>query len=239
MDYPTDPQHRIIVALDVDSREEALNLVNQLRGKVGLFKVGSQLFSAEGPSVVQEILKLGEHVFLDLKFHDIPNTAVKSALAAQRMGVSMLTLHTSGGLKMMENVMASLKDTAAEAKRPLVLGVTVLTSMREEDLKEIGLEVTVSDQVVRLATLAKRAGLDGIVAAPVEVPLLRQHLGNSLKLVTPGIRPAGSALNDQNRITTPAAALEAGADFLVIGRPITASRDPLKSLDEILESMRM
>ena len=239
MDQPKDPQHRIIVALDLDTRAEALDLVKLLRGKVGLFKVGSQLFSAEGPPVVEDILRLGEQVFLDLKFHDIPNTVVKSALAAHRMRVSMFTLHTSGGLKMMESVTRSLKDITPEARRPLVLGVTVLTSMGEEDLKELGLDMSVPDHVIRLANLAQRAGLDGLVAAPAEVPLLRQHVGHSLKLVTPGIRPVGSDLHDQNRIATPAAALQAGADFLVIGRPITASRDPLKSLDEILESMRM
>ena len=239
MDQPKDPQQRIIVALDVDTRAEALSLVKLLRGKVGLFKVGGQLFSAEGPPVVEDILRLGEQVFLDLKFHDIPNTVVKSALAAQRMGVSMFTLHASGGLKMMASVAASLKDGTPEDRRPLVLGVTVLTSLGEEDLKELGLDMPVSDQVVRLANLAKRAGLDGLVAAPLEVPLLRKHLGHSLKLVTPGIRPVGSDLHDQNRIATPAAALQAGADFLVIGRPITASRDPLKSLEEILQSVRM
>jgi orotidine-5'-phosphate decarboxylase len=230
-----DPRKRIIVALDVDSRAEALRLVHQLQGKVGLFKVGSQLFTAEGPRLVRDIIEMGEQVFLDLKFHDIPNTAVKSALVAQHLGVSIITVHTGGGLKMMSSIMNALP---ASFPRPLVLGVTVLTSLSNQDLQEVGCDAAIRDQVIRLARLAEQAGLDGVVASPNEIESLRLQLANTLMIVTPGIRPQGSDRNDQNRIATPAIALRAGADYLVIGRPITASLDPAESVERILESLK-
>jgi orotidine-5'-phosphate decarboxylase len=229
--------NQIIVALDVDSRAEALNLVHRLKGRVGLFKIGSQLFTSEGPELVREIVRLGEQVFLDLKFHDIPNTVTKAVLAAAGLGVSMLTLHTGGGLKMMSGAADALKQMRSNRERPQLLGVTVLTSMADEDLAQIGVNVRVESQVERLARLAEEAGLDGVVASPSELRLLRGQLGRAMKIVTPGIRPAGSDVNDQSRIATPAAALQAGADYLVIGRPITASTDPLASLEKILSEL--
>jgi len=228
---------RIIVALDVDNRAEALQLVRQLQGKVGLFKVGSQLFTAEGPRLVRSIIEMGEQVFLDLKFHDIPNTLIKSALAAQRLGVSMITVHTSGGLKMMSSVMGGFSSAEAGRPRPLVLGVTVLTSLSGEELRDIGYSLSTEDQVIRLAKLAQQARLDGIVASPAEIESLRSHLGNSFTIITPGIRMAGGEKNDQSRIATPGFALKMGADYLVIGRPITASLDPAESVERILESI--
>ena len=231
------PADRIIVALDVDTRSEALDLVHKLRGKVGLFKVGSQLFTAEGPELVREIAGLGERIFLDLKYHDIPNTVVKSALAAMRLGVSMLTLHTAGGQTMMAAVAHALKGASQSDLTPIVLAVTVLTSLRDQDLKEIGYHAASGEQVIRLALLAQQSGMDGIVASAAELPELRERFGNSLILVTPGIRPSGSDVGDQSRISTPLAAVQAGADYLVIGRPITASRDPIQSLEKILEEL--
>src|SRR5262245_12586205 len=227
----------IIVALDVDSRSEALRLVGQLKGQAGLFKIGNQLFTAEGPELVREIVSEGESVFLDLKFHDIPNTVTKAVLAAANLSVSMLTLHTSGGVKMMSAAANALKQ-AAIAAPPLLLGVTVLTSFAEEDLGRVGVSNGVALQVSRLAKLAEEAGLDGVVAAPSELGLLRGQLGSAMKIVTPGIRPLGSEVNDQSRIATPVAALRAGADYLVIGRPITASSDPAGSLQRILDELR-
>jgi orotidine-5'-phosphate decarboxylase len=229
---------RIIVALDVDTREEALDLVQKLRGKVGLFKVGSQLFTSEGPALVREILDSGENVFLDLKFHDIPNTVAKAALSAVRLGVSMMTLHAGGGRRMMTSVREALMKAALPGPRPLTLAVTVLTSMGDQDLKETGCPSHSLEQVVRLARLAHQSGMDGIVASPVELPVLRQEFGKAMILVTPGIRPAGSDLNDQIRIATPSVAIQAGADYLVVGRSITASADPVRSLESILEELK-
>src|SRR5262245_18948335 len=228
----------IIVALDVDSRSEALRLVGQLKGQAGLFKIGNQLFTAEGPELVREIVSEGESVFLDLKFPDIPNTVTKAVLAAEDLSVSMLTLHTSGGVKMMSAAANALKQAAIAAAPPLLLGVTVLTSFAEEDLGRVGVSNGVALQVSRLAKLAEEAGLDGVVAAPSELGLLRGQLGRAMKIVTPGIRPVGSEVNDQSRIATPGAALRAGADYLVIGRPITASSDPAGSLQRILDELR-
>jgi orotidine-5'-phosphate decarboxylase len=229
--------NQIIVALDVDSRAEALSLVHRLKGQVGLFKIGSQLFTSEGPELVREIVRLGEQVFLDLKFHDIPNTVTKAVLAAAGLGVSMLTLHTGGGLKMMSAAADALKQMRSNQARPQLLGVTVLTSLADEDLAQIGVNVRVESQVGRLAKLAEEAGLDGVVASPSELRPLRGQLGRAMKIVTPGIRPAGSNADDQSRIATPAAALQAGANYLVIGRPITASADPLASLEKILNEL--
>ena len=231
------PADRIIIALDVDTRFEALELVRKLRGKVGLFKVGSQLFTTEGPEIVREIAGLGERVFLDLKYHDIPNTVVKAVLAAERLGVSMLTLHATGGKMMMSSVAQALKGTNRSDRTPLIMAVTVLTSLGDEDLKEIGCHSVPREQVLRLAHLAQQSGMDGIVASPAELPALRERFGNGLILVTPGIRPSGKDPDDQVRIATPLAAVQAGADYLVIGRPVTASRDPAQSLESILEEL--
>ncbi|MCI0623968.1 MAG: orotidine-5'-phosphate decarboxylase [Acidobacteria bacterium] len=230
-------RNRIIVALDVDGSEPALSLVSQLSGRVGLFKLGSQLFSAEGPALVREIVRQGEKVFLDLKFHDIPNTVTKAVLVAAELGVSMLTLHASGGARMMSAAAVALKSLATGANRPMLLGVTVLTSMAEGDLAQVGVMPGVESQVARLARLAQETGLDGVVAAASELIFLRRQLEPGIKIVTPGIRPAGSEVNDQSRIATPAEALRAGADYLVIGRPITASSNPAASLEKILSEL--
>src|SRR5262245_25150622 len=229
--------NQIIVALDFDSRVEALKLVSQLKGRVGLFKIGSQLFTAEGPDFVREIVHQGEKVFLDLKFHDIPNTVTKAVVAAAGLGVSMLTLHTAGGLKMMSAAVRALKQMRPGTARPQLLGVTVLTSLASEDLAQVGANGDVKSQVALLAKLAEEAGLDGVVTSPSEVGLLRRMLGRTMKIVTPGIRPPGSEVNDQNRIATPSAALQAGADYLVIGRPITAASNPVASLEKILSEL--
>ena len=227
---------RIIIALDVDSPDEGLGLVRRLRGRVGLFKVGSQLFTSAGPTVVARILRMGERVFLDLKFHDIPNTAAKAALAARAMGVSMITVHAAGGSAMLSAVMGALKSAPGEPERPLVLAVTLLTSLASSDLERLGVAGTPAEQVLRLADTALEAGVDGLVASPAEVVRLRRRFGSSPLLVTPGIRPAGTALNDQARAATPREALGAGSDYLVIGRsPVTAAADPLRSLNRIIE----
>ena len=231
-------EDRIIIALDVDSPGEGLELVRRLRGRVGLFKVGSQLFTSAGPPVVAGILRMGERVFLDLKFHDIPNTAAQAALAARAMGVSMITVHAGGGSAMLSAVMGALKSAPSEPKRPLVLAVTLLTSLASSDLEGLGVAGSPADQVLRLAGTALEAGVDGLVASPAEVARLRRHFGSSPLLVTPGIRPAGTALNDQARAATPREALRAGSDFLVIGRPVTAATDPLRSLNRIIEAIR-
>jgi orotidine-5'-phosphate decarboxylase len=232
-----DPKKRIIVALDTDNRTEALRWVRQLQGKVGLFKVGTQLFTAEGPQLVRDIVEMGEQVFLDLKFHDIPNTVTKSALAAQHLGVSMITVHTTGGLKMMSSVMELFGLDESAGTRPVVLGVTVLTSLSSEELRDIGWPLPIQDEVIRLSKLAQRAGLDGVVASPEEIRSLRSRCGESFKIITPGIRPADREKDDQNRIATPGLALKAGADYLVIGRPITASSKPAESVERILASI--
>jgi orotidine-5'-phosphate decarboxylase len=229
------PWERIIVALDVDTRKQALSLVKTLKGRVGLFKIGSQLFTAEGPDLVREVVGQGERVFLDLKYHDIPNTVAKAVEAAGSLGVSMLTLHTHGGSKMMKAAVESAKDSTAGPM--ILLGVTVLTSLGPEDLNEVGIGSAVTEQVLRLGLLGKKAGLNGLVASPQEAASLRQSLGPDILLIIPGIRPAGSDLNDQTRIATPASAMTSGADYLVVGRPITAVPDPLVGLNRIVEEL--
>jgi orotidine-5'-phosphate decarboxylase len=229
------PWERIIVALDVDTRKQALNLVKILKGRVGLFKIGSQLFTAEGPDLVREVVSQGERVFLDLKYHDIPNTVAKAVGAAGSLGVSMLTLHTHGGSKMMKAAVESAKDSSGG---PIILlGVTVLTSLGPEDLNDVGIESAVPEQVLRMGMLGKKAGLNGLVSSPQEAAGLRQALGPEILLIIPGIRPAGSVLDDQTRIATPASAVAAGADYLVVGRPITAALDPLEGLSRIIEEL--
>ena len=224
-------EDRIIIALDLDSPGEGLGLVRQLRGRVGLFKVGSQLFTSAGPPVVAGILRMGERVFLDLKFHDIPNTAAKAALAARAMGVSMNHRSRRRGFRHVVGGDGGLKSAPAEPRRPLVLAVTLLTSLASADLERLGVTGSPADQVLRLAGTALEAGVDGLVASPAEVARLRRRFGSSPLLVTPGIRPAGTALDDQARAATPQEALGAGSDFLVIGRPVTAAADPLRSLN--------
>jgi orotidine-5'-phosphate decarboxylase len=228
--------NRILVALDVDSRARALALADTLRGAVAGYKIGKQLFTAEGPDMVRALTSRGDRVFLDLKFHDIPNTVAGAVASAVATGAWMVNVHASGGTAMMRAAAAAAHAAAEKAgtPRPLVIGVTVLTSMDEAALAEIGTSRPVLDQVVHLATLARAAGLDGVVASPQELPAIRAACGADFVIVTPGIRPAGSAgTDDQARTLTPAQAVAAGATYLVIGRPITAAADPRAAAEAI------
>ena len=230
---------RLIVALDVPDRASALTLVEQLGGLVGMFKIGSQLFTAEGPDLVREIVRGGEKVFLDLKFHDIPNTVAGAVESAARLGVSILNVHTLGGSEMMRAAAHAVGDRGLLwITRPAVLGVTVLTSMDKADLADVGIPSDLSAEVVRLATLAQDSGLDGIVASPHEIRLIRECItAERFIILTPGIRPAWSSKGDQKRIATPADAIRDGADFLVIGRAITDNDNPRAAAERILEEI--
>lgn len=239
-DRPADPRDRLIVALDVDTQSHAERLVDQLDGLVRRFKIGSQLFTAGGPAVVEAIGKRGAEVFLDLKFHDIPNTVAGAAREATRMGVFMFNVHASGGSAMMRAAAEGAASASKElsVRRPLVIAVTVLTSLDRAALsREMGIASSVEGHVLRLTELARDAGLDGNVASPNEIAALRRSLGDGWVIVTPGVRPAGSAADDQSRIATPAAASRAGAHYLVVGRPITAAPDPAKAAAAIVDEM--
>ena len=223
-----DARARIIVALDLPSGEAATELVRQLSPHPGLFKIGLQLYTAAGPEMVRAVRELGGRIFLDLKLHDIPNTVARAVESAGSLGVEMLTLHLSGGGAM---IRAAVEATGPEM---LLLGVTVLTSSDERTLREIGVAASAEEQVVRLAKLGVENGVTGLVASAQELVPLRSALGSGVKIVTPGIRPQGSPADDQKRTTTPAEALKAGTDFLVIGRPITAAKDPRAALEQIV-----
>lgn len=229
----------IILALDVPEIESARSLIKELAPVVGAFKVGKELFVAAGPELVREIRATGASVFLDLKFHDIPNTVAKAVASAVRLDVQMLTIHTSGGHEMMEAAEEAAQKTALQTGReaPLVLGVTVLTSMDNENLAEIGVEPNVGHQVERLAALAARSGLRGLVCSPLEIAALRQIIPPEMQLVTPGIRPGGGGGDDQKRTLSPKEAMDAGASWLVIGRPIYQAANPRKAAEEILASL--
>jgi orotidine-5'-phosphate decarboxylase len=223
---------RLIVALDVPQGDAARALVERLAGHVGLFKVGSQAFTAAGPELVREIVGRGEKVFLDLKFHDIPNTVAGAVASASRLGVSLVDVHGLGGRAMMEAAVGALPAMGTR-----LLAITILTSHDEETLGEIGVNGSMAESVRRLAQLARDAGADGVVASPHEVALVREACGSDFLIVTPGIRPAGAALGDQARAATPAAALAAGADYVVVGRPITGATDPAAAADAIVREM--
>jgi orotidine-5'-phosphate decarboxylase len=229
----------IIVALDVPTAEAALKLVEQLAPVSGGFKIGSELFTSAGPDIVRRIRDTGAAVFLDLKFHDIPNTVAKAVTAAVRLDVQMLTIHTSGGLEMMRAAEASAQQAAKADGRaaPLVLGVTVLTSSNGSTLAEIGCEPDVVAQVERLARLAVKAGLRGLVCSPLEIVALRKILPAHVQLVTPGIRTGAEKADDQKRTLTPREAILAGANWLVIGRPIYAAENPRAAAEKILETL--
>ena len=221
---------KIIVALDYPNAQPALDLVARLEPALCRLKVGKELFTAAGPQLVEQFMRRGFEVFLDLKFHDIPNTAAQACKAAAALGVWMVNVHALGGRKMME---AAREAVAQAARPPKLIAVTVLTSMAQEELSELGIAGTPADMVLRLATLARDSGLDGVVCSAQEAALLRKHCGSTFCLVTPGIRPADAAVDDQSRIMTPRAALESGASYLVIGRPITRAADPLRALQSI------
>ena len=218
---------KIIVALDVPTAKEGLALIKSLLDAVGLFKIGLQQYTADGPALIRQAGK----VFLDLKLHDIPNTVAKAVEAADKLGVKMLTLHLSGGGEM---IRAAVRARKSEM---LLLGVTVLTSSNNETLREIGVAEETSDHVLRLARLGVQNGIDGLVASPHEVRALRHEVGDKIKIVTPGIRPAGVDPGDQKRFATPREAIDAGADYLVIGRPITAAPDPRAAVDKIVAEL--
>ena len=222
--------HKIIVALDFADADSALALVARLDPALCRLKVGKELFTVAGPDLVRTLVARGFEVFLDLKFHDIPNTVAAACRAAAGLGVWMLNVHASGGRRMMAAAQAALADLP---KPPLLIAVTVLTSMSAEDLGEVGISATPADQVLRLARLAHACKLDGVVCSAQEAAMLRAELGAGFRLVTPGIRPAGAEAGDQRRVMTPAEALRAGATDLVIGRPVTAAADPLAALKQI------
>lgn len=231
----------ILVALDVESAAKALALADALRGSVGGFKIGKQLFTAAGPAMVRELTERGDRVFLDLKFHDIPNTVAGAVHSAVATGAWMVNVHASGGSAMMRAAADAARQAAEKSgtPRPLVIAVTVLTSMDNETLAEIGVARPMLDQVVHLATLAKASGLDGVVASPQEVRAIRAACGSDFEIVTPGIRPADQqGKDDQARTLTPAQAIAAGSSYLVIGRPITAAPDPRQAADAIVATLR-
>jgi orotidine-5'-phosphate decarboxylase len=233
-------QRRLIFALDVDSFEEARDWVNQLQGKVGAFKVGKQLFTRCGPDVVRMIRDHGVDVFLDLKYHDIPNTVAMAGVEALRLGVWMFNAHALGGPEMMAQLVAEVDKFCPRGTkgRPLLIAVTILTSSTDTTLQAIGIDRPVTEMVPRLAKLAQQTGMDGVVASPREVGLIRQACGRDFRIVTPGVRPAEALLDDQKRVMTPGEALRAGADYLVIGRPISAAPDPAAAAASILDEMR-
>jgi len=229
---------RLIVALDFGNAAAAAALAEKLHGRVAMFKVGSELFTAEGPVLARFLVSARERVFLDLKWHDIPNTVRAAAREAAQMGVRMVDVHASGGRKMMEAAIEGVRQGAAAGKeRPLVLAVTILTSLGSADLEEVGMGGSAEDAVARLAKLAQQSGLDGVVASPREIAAVRRVCGPRFLVVTPGIRLPAAASNDQTRIATPAAAIQAGADFLVVGRPITAAPDPVAAAGIIAAEM--
>ncbi|MCG9736642.1 orotidine-5'-phosphate decarboxylase [Shewanella insulae] len=226
----------IIVALDYDNKSEALQLIDQLDPNMCRLKIGKEMFTLFGPELVKEIHSRDFDLFLDLKFHDIPNTVAKAVAAAAELGVWMTNVHASGGLAMMQAAREALLPYGDKA--PLLIAVTVLTSMSDEELALLGIDVPAAEHVKRLASLTKQAGLNGIVCSAQEASMLKAEFGADFKLVTPGIRPAGSDKGDQHRVMTPTQALAAGSDYLVIGRPITKAANPLAALTEIHASLK-
>jgi len=232
-------RERLIFALDVSTIEEAQRWVKLLKNHVGMFKVGYELFTAFGPDAVRAVQEEGGEIFLDLKFHDIPNTTAMAAMNAARLGVGIVNLHATGGRRMMERAVTVVHDGCATEgrERPLLIAVTLLTSLAAGDLEEVGIAGPVGNRVVALASLAKRAGMDGVVASPQEVRPIRERLGESFVIVTPGIRPSGSGSDDQRRAMMPAEAIEAGSDYLVVGRPIRLAEEPVRAAEAIIAEM--
>lgn len=235
----TEARRHLYCALDTDQRSAALGLAQRLAGQVGGLKLGLEYFSAQGPAGVAAVAALGLPVFLDLKLHDIPNTVAKAVAALAPLRPHILTVHAGGGLAMMRAAAESAGEAAAKigAQKPLVVGVTVLTSLDDDDLTAVGVSAQAQAQVLRLADLAHRSGLDGVVCSAAEIAALRRAQGSDFTLVVPGIRPAGTALGDQKRVMTPAAAMAAGAGILVVGRPITEAADPAAAAQAIVAEM--
>ncbi|AOS98344.1 Orotidine 5'-phosphate decarboxylase [Microbulbifer aggregans] len=225
----------VVVALDYDNAKAALAMADQLDPALCRVKVGKELFTIAGPEVVRELVKRGFEVFLDLKFHDIPNTVAAAVRAAAELGVWMVNVHAIGGARMMKAAAEALEPYGED--KPLLIGVTVLTSTAPEELAEVGVSRPLQDQVLALASLAQTSGLDGVVCSAQEAAVLRRECGEDFALVTPGIRPAGAAADDQRRIVTPVQALEWGSTYLVIGRPITAAPEPVEALKKILAEL--
>jgi orotidine-5'-phosphate decarboxylase len=225
------PGEKIIVALDVPTARAALDLVEQLRHDISFFKIGLQLYTAAGPDIVRQVLATGSRVFLDLKLHDIPNTVAGAVESADELGVQMLTIHLSGGQAMVRAAVSARKKDLS------LLGVTVLTSIDEPTLQELGVSDNIEHHVARLATIGAAAGIDGLVASAKEVKFLREKFGPQMKLVVPGIRPAGAEAADQKRVMSPREALEAGANYLVIGRPIIAHSNPRAAVAQICDEI--
>ncbi|MGH7775501.1 MAG: orotidine-5'-phosphate decarboxylase [Candidatus Binatia bacterium] len=232
-------RERLILALDVDDLERVKVVVQLLAREVGMFKVGKQLFTHAGPLAVKLIQELGGEVFLDLKFHDIPTTVAKAAVEATRLGVKMFNVHASGSLEMMRQTVREVRRVCRQEnlKRPIMLAVTVLTSLSKSDLEKVGVDGEVADQVVRLALLTQEAGMDGVVASPHEVAGIRQACGRRFIIVSPGIRPEKGKRNDQRRVMTPEEAVRAGVDYIVVGRPIMEAKDPMSAVREIISEM--
>ena len=237
----TTEKNKLIVALDVETVSEARQLVRKLKGIPGMFKVGSQLFTAAGPDVVREIISSGERVFLDLKFHDIPNTVAAAGVEATRLGVSIFNVHATGGSEMMRQTVDAVAECAIaeNIRRPLVIAVTVLTSADAATLAEVGYDSEPAALAPRLARLAEESGIDGVVASPLEVGLIRSAVKNPhFVVITPGVRPKQAALGDQKRVTTPREAIEAGADYIVVGRPILQADDPAVAAQKIIDEIQ-
>ena len=236
---PGSMRERLILALDVDDLERVKALVNLLDSEVGMFKVGKQLFTHAGPQAVKLIQGMGGEVFLDLKFHDIPNTVAKAAIEATRLGVKMFNVHASGSLEMMRLTVREVSRVCRQEglRRPIMLAVTVLTSLNKSDLHRVGVDGEVADQVIRLALLTRQAGMDGVVASPQEVAPIRAACGRRFIIVSPGVRPQRAKRNDQRRVMTPEEAIRARADYIVVGRPIMEAKDPMRAAQEIITEM--
>ncbi len=231
---------RIVLALDIDSDAEALGIVAELKDAVGMFKVGHQLFTACGPDIVRRIIAAGGRVFLDLKYHDIPNTVAKASVEAVRLGVSIFNVHALGGLDMMKAAADAASETAAQAGLPVpaVLAVTVLTSMDEASLRrELKISRSLPREVAHLARLAQRAGMHGVVASPQEIRMLRRAIRGTFIILTPGVRPGWAAKDDQKRVMTPGEAVRSGADYIVVGRPVLKARDRQEAVGKIIEEI--
>jgi orotidine-5'-phosphate decarboxylase len=226
-------RRKIIFALDVHGQDEIDRWADALSGHVGMFKIGKELFTSCGPAAVTAVKRHGGQIFLDLKYHDIPNTVANAMVEAARLGVTFANLHALGGAAMMESAVSAVHKEFSNAERPRLLAVTILTSSTIETLYQVGIEHTVQDMVVRLARLAQSAGMDGVVASPLEIGLIREACGPDFLIVTPGVRPSFAAADDQKRVMTPAEAVSGGADYVVIGRPIAKSADPVMAAEAI------